>query len=133
MPAAEARALPTATPRPVATRAAPAPDAVAQPARITAPRAPDAPRHVDAVHPPADRMSPTPSPLAAERGDQSRAEASDGPAVVRNAAGRAIDPAVADRLRAEPLVRQVTDILDAPVQRVVPRRARPAPAQDEGE
>lgn len=53
--------------------------------------------------------------------------------VVRNAAGRAIDPAVAERLRADPLVRQVADILDAPVQRVVPRRVRPAPSQDEGE
>jgi hypothetical protein len=59
-----------------------------------------------------------------------RTDAAAGSAVVRNATGRVIDPAVAERLRADPLVRQVTDILDAPVQRVVPRRVRPAPTQD---
>ncbi|MBM4109904.1 MAG: hypothetical protein FJ254_00920 [Phycisphaerae bacterium] len=72
----------------------------------------------------------TAAPAAADRSDSARSDAPDASAVVRNAAGRAIDPAVADRLRAEPIVRQVTDILDAPVQRVVPRKSRPAPVQD---
>jgi hypothetical protein len=80
--------------------------------------------------PSADRFASDAASAAPERREASRAEPPEGSAVVRNAAGRAIDPAVADRLRADPLVRQVTDILDAPVQRVVPRRGRPAPAQD---
>jgi len=142
VPAAEARALPSATPRPVVPLAPPSPTVVAQP-RSAAPRAPDparvAPRDVavDAVrgaapapHARADRPPSAPSSAAAPSGDLPRADAAESSAVVRNAAGRAIDPAVADRLRADPLVRQVTDILDAPVQRVVPRRGRPAPTQD---
>ncbi len=71
-----------------------------------------------------------PTPASATSGGPPRADAADGSAVVRNAAGRTIDPAVADRLRADPLVRHVTEILDAPVQRVVPRRGRPAPTRD---
>lgn len=86
-----------------------------------------------APHARADRPPSAPAPLAAPNSAPPRTDAADSAAVVRNAAGRAIDPAVADRLRADPLVRQVTDILDAPVQRVVPRRVRPAPTQDEGE
>lgn len=130
VPAAEARALPSATPRPVVPLASPSPTVAAQPARIAPPRAPDAPT---APRPHADRPHSAPAPLAAPNSDPPRTDAADSAAVVRNAAGRAIDPAVADRLRADPLVRQVTDILDAPVQRVVPRRVRPAPTQDEGE
>ncbi len=130
VPAAEARALPSATPRPVAPLASASPTVAAQPARIAPPRAPDAPT---APRPHADRPHSAPAPLAAPISAPPRTDAADSAAVVRNAAGRAIDPAVADRLRADPLVRQVTDILDAPVQRVVPRRVRPAPTQDEGE
>jgi len=143
VPAAEARALPSATPRTVVPLAPPSPTVAAQPDRSAAPRATDPARipvrdaAVDAVrgaapapHARADRPPSSPSPAAAPSGDLPRADAADGSAVVRNAAGRAIDPAVADRLRADPLVRQVTDTLDAPVQRIVPRRGRPAPTQD---
>ena len=146
VPAAEARALPSATPRTVLPLASPSTTVVAQPAHIAAPRAPDPARvpprdaAVDAVrgaapapHARADRPPSAPSPATTPSADALRTDAADGSAVVRNAAGRVIDPAVADRLRADPLVRLVTDILDAPVQRVVPRRVRPAPTQDEGE
>ncbi|MEY4104437.1 MAG: hypothetical protein RLZZ217_876 [Planctomycetota bacterium] len=130
VPAAEARALPPSTPRPVAV---PAP--AVRPLPVTPGR--DAtPVRVPAGEPTRVREQPSaPSiPPAAEPTADARPTV-DGPAVVRNAAGRAVDPAVADRLRADPLVKQVVDILDAPVQRVVPRRGRTpaAPPSGDGE
>jgi len=130
VPAAEARALPPSTPRPVAV---PAP--AVRPLPVTPSR--DAtPVRVPAGEPTRVREQPSaPSiPPAAEPTADARPTV-DGPAVVRNAAGRAVDPAVADRLRADPLVKQVVDILDAPVQRVVPRRGRTpaAPPSGDGE
>lgn len=130
VPAAEARALPSATPRPVVPLAPSAPAAVA--VRPAVSRAPQPSADVPAApasRPLGERPAPAP-PVEAARAVEPRVPATEGSAVVRNAAGRAIDPAVAERLRADPLVRQVTDILDAPVQRVVPRRGRPAPTQD---
>lgn len=130
VPAAEARALPSATPRPIAPLASSAPaTAPVRPAASRAPQ-PSAEAPVASASRPKDEGPAPAPPSAAARAIEPRAPSSEGPAVVRNAAGRAIDPAVAERLRADPLVRQVTDILDAPVQRVVPRRGRPAPTQD---
>jgi hypothetical protein len=132
VPAAEARALPPSTPRPVAV---PAP--AVRPLPVTPGRdATPTPVRVPAGESTRVREQPTaPSmPPAAEPAADVRPTV-DGPAVVRNAAGRVVDPAVADRLRADPLVKQVVDILDAPVQRVVPRRGRTpaAPPSGDGE
>jgi hypothetical protein len=130
VPAAEARALPPSTPRPVAVPASAVRPLPVTPGRDATPvRAPAGEPTRVREQPTVPSMPPAAVPTADAR------PTVDGPAVVRNAAGRAVDPAVADRLRADPLVKQVVDILDAPVQRVVPRRGRTpaAPPSGDGE